>query len=184
MLDFAGFSPGALLMDVCCGEGATVEYLLESGFNARGIDRILPLPGTVTLCGSAYELPCSGGELDGILCECALSILEYPDDALREWSRVLRPDGRLLLSDLYSQGEGGGVEKFRNLFSRQGIERLLLCHGFAIQYFGDCSSALAAFVGQTLLEGKRETLFSPTNENHIEMKRLKCSYYVLVADKL
>jgi SAM-dependent methyltransferase len=53
--------------------------------------------GIRTYLGCAEDLPFPDSSFDGILMALTLSFVADPQKALRECSRVLRPDGRLLL---------------------------------------------------------------------------------------
>lgn len=102
-LALCAFPPGARLLDLGCGAGATLRLLLALGYRAAGIDlHIDEAAGSLPLLrASAAALPLQSGGLDGLTCECVLSLLPDAGAALREMARVLRPGGRLLLSDLY-----------------------------------------------------------------------------------
>jgi arsenite methyltransferase len=55
-------------------------------------------------CGDAERLPFADGSFDAIVCECALCTFPNKQAAAAEFARVLRPGGRLGLSDLTRQG--------------------------------------------------------------------------------
>lgn len=86
----ASLGKGARILDVGCGDGDTVRYLQEQGFYAKGIDH------------SAEKLPFESEGFDCVTLECVLSILEDAGAALREARRVLRSNGRLLVSDVFA----------------------------------------------------------------------------------
>ncbi len=114
-LDFCSFPAGARILDVGCGEGATVGFL-RSHYNldAAGVDissRLLREGKTGNsalplILGDAERLPYGNESLDGILCECVLSLLPDPEGTLMEFHRVLRPGGRLIMSDVYLRESG------------------------------------------------------------------------------
>jgi SAM-dependent methyltransferase len=112
-VEFCSFPKGARLLDVGCGEGASVSYLgKKNNFVVSGIDASSRLvadglgndPDLPLMVGRAEELPFDDGSLDGVLCECVLSLLTDPAKALREIYRVLAPGGYLILSDIYLMG--------------------------------------------------------------------------------
>ncbi|WP_299392649.1 DVU_1556 family methyltransferase [uncultured Desulfovibrio sp.] len=104
-LALCAFPAGARLLDMGCGAGATLRLLRALGYHAVGLDRHPDGAATPPcLCGTAVALPLRDGVLDGVICECVLSLLPDGLAALREAVRVLRPSGRLLLSDLFLAG--------------------------------------------------------------------------------
>lgn len=111
-LELCRFPVDARLLDVGCGSGVTVEHLRETyGFNASGVDishtliakGLLRKPGLPLTQAPAEALPCADESLDGIFCECVLSLLKEPVTALNEFYRTLRVGGYLVISDMYSR---------------------------------------------------------------------------------
>lgn len=102
-LALCGFPAGARLLDIGCGAGATLRLLRALGYRAVGCDRQpdAAAAGLPLLCCTAAALPLRSGILDGLTCECVLSLLPDCESALQEMARVLRPSGRALLSDLF-----------------------------------------------------------------------------------
>ena len=152
-----GLSHGAAVLDVGCGEGATGRYLAQAhGSWVTGVDvseEALAIakglhPAVQALRGRAEQLPCEGGAFEAVFCECTLSLVDAAA-ALDEIHRVLAPDGRLALSDLYVRG-GGGVRRTPPpplvLGTQADIERLLDRHGFTVELFEDHTGSLAQFV--------------------------------------
>ncbi len=117
-LSLCGFGAGARILAVGCGTGASVEYMREChGFRALGIDisrRMFREAGGAETnpfaVARAEALPFTNSCCDGILCECVLSLIAEKQEVLREFYRVLRPGGQLILSDIYSRSEPGSAE--------------------------------------------------------------------------
>jgi SAM-dependent methyltransferase len=116
-MEFCQFPSETRLLDVGCGSGATVEFLrnhYQLAISGVDISSILLSEGIVrddTLplaLARAEHLPFGRDSLDGIICECVLSLFTEPDMALQEFNRVLSTDGRLILSDIYIRGQGTG----------------------------------------------------------------------------
>lgn len=122
MLSLCGLPPGARLLDVGCGTGATVAHAIaQLGLRAAGLDLSLDLlqEGRDTglalplLQAAGERLPLACGSIDAVIAECTLSLMTDLDQALAEWRRVLRPDGTLAIADLYARQPEGAAALHR-----------------------------------------------------------------------
>jgi len=115
------------------------------------------LAGEIPLAlARAEELPVFSGVCDGILCECVLSLLREPQQALAECARVLRPGGHLIMSDLYDRCQedskstcsGKSNSPLRN---RSALESLVRAAGFELLVWEDHSKYLKELAAQLIL---------------------------------
>lgn len=103
-------SPGARVLDVCCGTGSHLAFYQDTGCALFGLDASPAMLGAARRrlgsgahldLGDATRLPYSAGAYD--LVSCKLALHEMPPDARRavlsEARRVLKPGGRILLID-------------------------------------------------------------------------------------
>jgi len=101
-----GLPPGPVL-DAACGTGRHTAYLQDAGREVVGVDsspQMLArarkrLPGVDLREGDLAELPLQSGAVSGAVCALALSHLTDMRPAIAEIARVLRPGGRLVLSN-------------------------------------------------------------------------------------
>jgi ubiquinone/menaquinone biosynthesis C-methylase UbiE len=107
--------PDARVLDVASGRGGGALVLADRfGCEVIGIDfgqrnvvaatkeaRKLGLADNVAFyCGDAERLPFADGTFDAVVCECALCTFLDKPTAAAEFARVLKPDGRVGISDL------------------------------------------------------------------------------------
>ena len=115
LLDQLGLAPGERLLDVASGIGTTA-LLAATEFDARA-DGVDLSPANVALAtgaaaargladrvtfqpGDAEALPMADGGWDAVICECALCTFPDKRVAVAEMARVLRPGGRLGITDV------------------------------------------------------------------------------------
>ncbi len=90
------------LLDVPAGEGALAGRLLSGGFEVQCCDlypEIFRLPGVEIRQGDLRAtLPYTDQSFDYITCLEGLEHIENPQQAIREFARLLRPGGHLITS--------------------------------------------------------------------------------------
>ncbi|MDQ3689526.1 MAG: class I SAM-dependent methyltransferase [Chloroflexota bacterium] len=123
LLAAASLARAARLLDAGCGSGATARLAAdEFGLVVEGIDvsdaairrareRTLGDRGAVRFrTGDLRNLSYEAATFDAVLAECVLSTLPKRA-ALLELRRVLRPDGRLLLSDVRAEADRAATDE-------------------------------------------------------------------------
>lgn len=102
-------APGARVLDLGCGLGASTAWLAGQGLTALGLDRSAEQvrearrlhPGPAFMQADAAAPPLAQASLDAVFCECVLSLCARPGEVLQECRRLLKPGGWLVLSDVY-----------------------------------------------------------------------------------
>lgn len=164
---YYAFAPGSVIVDVGCGSCGTVEYLRTVyGVRAYGIDPSEVLlaagrkraPFLPLVQGIAEILPFKDHSLEGVFCECVLSLVSDADQVLREFSRVLKPKGFLVITDMYVRTGvrfSSDALKERCCIAgarpRDEIERYLGGQGFSVLLWEDHTWALKELAAQLIL---------------------------------
>jgi ubiquinone/menaquinone biosynthesis C-methylase UbiE len=102
---------GATLLDIGCGTGRYLEQLGPRFGHSIGIDvseRMLAIaaqraPGRQLVRAAATNLPLPSASADLVLSTRMLSHVSDPKSAIAEMTRVLRPGGVLILSDVAAE---------------------------------------------------------------------------------
>jgi 2-polyprenyl-3-methyl-5-hydroxy-6-metoxy-1,4-benzoquinol methylase len=158
--------PGASWLDAGCGSGFFSRQLASRGCAVTGLDAspgmietsrklaaaagpfaILPQFELVT---TIEHLPSDSGTFEGILCSSVIEYIDDPAKALREFARLLKPGGVLLMTvpnraSIVRRIESAMFWLTKKLinahskhhFSRQELEGLLVGAGFHVEAF-DC----------------------------------------------
>ena len=107
-------SPGAKVLDLCCGSGEAAAPWLEAGFAVTGLDlspRALDLaaqrhPAMERVEGLAEDPPLAAAGFSAI--QLSVALHEFPraerDQVLRSCLRLLEPGGWLVIVDLHPAG--------------------------------------------------------------------------------
>lgn len=124
-----GLRPGQRVADVAAGPGATARLLAaEYGVAVDGVDlgeagvhranaaiAEWGLSGQVRFhLGDAERMPLPDGEFDAVVCECAFCTFPDKAAAAAEFARVLRPGGRIGITDV-TVAEAGLPEELTTL---------------------------------------------------------------------
>ena len=98
----------------------------------------------VDVAADAYQLPYADEVVDAVHCEAVLEHLEFPDAAVKEMYRVLRPGGRLFAATPFLQAFHGYPDHYQN-FTLTGHTRLFERAGFSVLSAGVCVGPSFAF---------------------------------------
>lgn len=132
---------GARVLDIGCGTGETVGYLTREGFDAVGIDISPALiriarsrHGGEFFMGDASALTFDS-EFDCVIAQCSLSEMNMKE-ALTGCKNSLKSGGKLLISDVYTDGDA--------------LKHELVIAGFEVLSFTDRQAVLAKWIADMI----------------------------------
>lgn len=104
LAEFASFcapGPASLILDIGCGPGLLPAIFAREGHTVFGIDTDFSLLSSTLsrnlIQAEALKLPFRSSTFDFVTATNVLFLLDDPLLALREWKRVLAPNGKLCL---------------------------------------------------------------------------------------
>lgn len=206
-LEYCSLAPGAKVLDVGCGSGASVEYLARTQhLSAVGVDPsefLLDLgrrkhPGITLLQGLGENLPFADGEMAAAFAECTLSLMDS-ELALPEMNRVLADQGYLVITDVYGRNPQGLAELqalgadscLRGAHDREVLETDLAANGFEVLIWEDHTNLLKQLMFDIIMtHGSMAAFWLRTSSCTLDpetavqaMRRAKLGYFLLVARK-
>jgi len=203
LVERAGFRAGQRVADLGCGSGASTALLSAFGCHAIGVDTDHSAlnaarrgeTGPHWVAASGERLPFATACLDGILAECSLSVMGSLARALEECRRVLAPDGRIAVSDVYArqafstgQDASGLPRCIRHLPQRDTVLEAFAQADFDVEHWEDHSDVLKVFLARLIFEqGSTESLWagSTTSDQALAFTRAlsarRPGYFLLLA---
>lgn len=109
-VDMCDLPANSSVLDVASGASSTLQYLTkQKGFYATGLDLSFEMlrfgqtrhAGLRLIQGDCEKIPLPSASQHAVLMECALTLSGSADQTLTEFRRVLRPEGRLIVTDIY-----------------------------------------------------------------------------------
>lgn len=185
----SGLVPGMHAADLGCGVGASTVMLAEKfGLTMVGVERADVLvkkaqrqsPGVRFICADCSTLPFDTDSLDGIFMECSLSLMDQPEETLRECARSLKPSGRLIISEVVLKtGPAAGTVGPR---TADGFLELFSDAGFCSLITEDHTNALRTFVAE-LYANTRDlnvcAFFGGCCNNNLHLSQLGYMLFIL-----
>lgn len=112
--DLLRLNSDSRVLDVACGKGTTaiflakefgcqvfgIDYGMENVLDARALAQVEQVAGVQFERSDAEILPFADASFDAVICECAFCVFPRKALAAAEFFRVLRPGGRIGMSDL------------------------------------------------------------------------------------
>ena len=197
------------VLDLGCGRGATVHYLLKShGIRAVGIDpsekliqEAKELYGDADfVLGRGEALPFGNSCFQCVFAECTLSLMDT-DRTFRQVNRVLADGGWFVITDVYAKKPEavGELDRFRFSVNScmRGLHNLPLLRekleqaGFQIAYMEDTSYFLKELLVKTVFScGSMSAFWSAASEGCVNgcefqesLKKCKPGYFILIGRK-
>ncbi|MDT4896079.1 MAG: hypothetical protein QOH25_1156 [Acidobacteriota bacterium] len=113
--DMAGVQPGQLAADLGAGTGFMTEGLLRRGLKVIAVDQSEPMllkmkskfagfDEIKCLKGEAENLPLPDEAVEYVFANMYLHHVETPATAIKEMARILKPEGRLMITDVDEHG--------------------------------------------------------------------------------
>ncbi|MBV9169165.1 MAG: class I SAM-dependent methyltransferase [Chloroflexi bacterium] len=137
--------PHARVLDVGCGAGALVTRLAERGCLSVGVDtnegalRLAQRAAVASIFvagASADHLPFSDDVFETVFAQHVIEHFEVPETLVKEWCRVLRPGGRLVLvtpNEQYPDPESYYDPTHYQIFSARRLADLVRREGMTVQ---------------------------------------------------
>ena len=192
----------ARILDIGCGSGETVFWLVGHNHKAEGIDSSSKLigkglennPGLPIKEGYSESLPYDDCIFDGVLLECTLSLFEDSDKSLEEINRVLKRNGKLIVSDFYLLTGAESLSLplitcLNGVKTKESIIEQMSMTGFFLLKFSDQNYYYKKMIFDIIMEyGSLDNFWSSLNREKDQcfcdgLKGKKLSYFYAVFQK-
>ncbi|ABB32035.1 Methyltransferase type 11 [Geobacter metallireducens RCH3] len=192
-LEVCNLSADSLIADVGCGAGGTLYHLEQIGFRRLvGLDPSETLLGDAAprletarlIRGEAATIPLRSATVDLLLCECVLSVLPGRSAPLREFARVVKDGGYLVVSDVFSTAGDEATGQAGGLLTRKELLAAVAGNGFTLLRWETHDRLLKEFAVRMILAGEcLPDAWKGGTERKGEAARGGLGYFLMVARK-
>ncbi len=207
-LQYCKISDEDKVLDLGCGRGATVNYLLtKHQIKAVGIDPSVKLIKAAKeehdydgfFLGNGEHLPFSDHSFHCVFAECTLSLMDDMDSVIKQVHRVLKEEGRFVITDVYAKNpnEIGKLNDFgfnscmRSLHDLANLKEKLEKAGFHIKLLEDYSHFLKELLVKIGFSyGSLGAFWNVASQDCIDgckfqeaLKPCKPGYFMMIAEK-
>ena len=207
-VQYCKISAGDKVLDLGCGQGATVNYLYEKhNIRATGVDPSQKLIEESKkqyeyadfFLGKGEKLPFGNDSFHCVFAECTLSLMDI-DCTLKQVNRVLKENGWFIITDVYARNPEklSELNEFSINSCMRGLHNLprliekLEQTGFIIALSEDCSHLLKEVLVKAVFSyGSMSAFWNITGQGCIDgynfsetLKKCKPGYFILIARKV
>lgn len=209
VLELIHLPPGAHILDVACGTGATLDYLeRQLNYHAIGLDSsggMLRLAQRsnqrfAIVIADGVSIPLAAYSQDAVMIECAFHLAGNSSSITKEIWRVLKPQGMLIISDIYIREVRDSSildllshsQCLSNLLTFQEIQDIMIDAGFEVSSWQDQARVFKEWMMSKVFElGSLQEFYRRLlgeqacgNEDADMMHtKVKLGYYLMVAQK-
>jgi SAM-dependent methyltransferase len=202
LAEACALQPGDSVLDLGCGVGSTASFLArEFGVSMIGLDsspRFIQEaqardPQVRWVIGSSQEIPFPNCHFDVVFSECFLSGFDDAGSVLQEIRRVLRPRGRLAVTDMYLRAPSNdrpvhlapAATCLRGAVGKDETLEHFALSGFVVRIWRDRSDALTALMASLIFAyGSAASFWEAAGAGRGVQEALRAErpgYYLLVA---
>ena len=177
---------GEKLLDIGSGDADLLKELSGNKMALYGIDPSYQetsfpvVPEDISLrSGIGESLPFEDGLFATVVLQCVFSLCQ-PEETVGEVNRVLRPGGRLILADLFT--EGGNVQRFESpvlsrLYPRECLEACFTPR-FQVMSFQDLTEVLRDMVIEAIWTGDESSCIPCTDIDVLRKSKARYGLWV------
>ncbi len=168
LIDAVGARGSLRVLDLCCGQGNVTRALVDAGCDVVGADfskAMLKIaekhvPGATFVEADAQELPFEDEEFDAVVSNLGICHVPNQPLALAELRRVLRPNGRIAITNWCGPDKSPAFETLYGAVNSHGHPDVSVPNGPDFHQFANLDIA--------------KQLFADAKFSDVEMKMIDC----------
>jgi SAM-dependent methyltransferase len=137
---------GSIILDAGAGVLKYKKYFQDCIYKTQDFKQY----GQIDYVSDIIDIPVEDKSFDVIICTEVLEHIPRPDLAIKEFSRILRPEGKLYLTSPFLAGIHRAPDNYYSGFSEYWYKKYLKGYGFEILEIREKKGAMAFYAQETL----------------------------------